>query len=143
MLPSFEVENFRTFSDLRIGHLGGVNLVVGRNNVGKTMLLEALRLYACGGAPIAVLNLLYDRDEFFPGRRSEGRLPNVLAQSFSSLFFERSAERAAVLQSGMDDPAAVRIEAGFFRRGVRQESVPSRLSHFLKANQRTVCFRSK
>ena len=63
MLPSFEVENFRTFSHLQIPHLGGVNLIVGRNNVGKTMLLEALRLYAAEGDINAILGLLYDRDE--------------------------------------------------------------------------------
>ena len=68
MLPSFEVENFRTFSHLQIPHLGGVNLIVGRNNVGKTMLLEALRLYACGGYPSAIASLLVGHDEVFGGR---------------------------------------------------------------------------
>jgi len=45
MLSSLEIRNFRTFHHLRIERLGRVNLVVGKNNVGKTTLLEALRLY--------------------------------------------------------------------------------------------------
>ena len=46
ILNSIEVRNFRTFRDLKIEHLGRVNLLVGKNNVGKTSLLEVIRLYA-------------------------------------------------------------------------------------------------
>lgn len=46
ILNSLEIRNFRAFHDLRIGHLGRVNLLVGKNNVGKTSLLEAIWLYA-------------------------------------------------------------------------------------------------
>lgn len=46
ILNSLEVRNFRAFSDLKIERLGRVNLLVGKNNVGKTSLLEALQLYA-------------------------------------------------------------------------------------------------
>jgi AAA domain, putative AbiEii toxin, Type IV TA system len=49
VLESFSVEGFRTFSRLRIDRLARVNLIVGKNNVGKTVLLEALRLYAARG----------------------------------------------------------------------------------------------
>ena len=45
MLSSLEIKNFRTFSHLVIQRLGRVNLIVGKNNVGKTTLLEALRIY--------------------------------------------------------------------------------------------------
>lgn len=46
ILNSLEVRNFRAFRDLKIDHLGRVNLLVGKNNVGKTSLLEAIWLYA-------------------------------------------------------------------------------------------------
>lgn len=45
ILKSLAIRNFRAFHDLTIEHLGRVNLIVGKNNVGKTSLLEALRLY--------------------------------------------------------------------------------------------------
>jgi predicted ATP-dependent endonuclease of OLD family len=46
ILNSLEIRNFRAFRDLKIEHLGRVNLLVGKNNVGKTSLLEAIHLYA-------------------------------------------------------------------------------------------------
>ena len=46
ILNSLEVRNFRAFRDLKLERLGRVNLLVGKNNVGKTSLLEALWLYA-------------------------------------------------------------------------------------------------
>lgn len=45
-LNSLEIRNFRAFHDLKIEHLKRVNLIVGKNNIGKTSLLEAIRLYA-------------------------------------------------------------------------------------------------
>jgi ABC-type multidrug transport system ATPase subunit len=48
-LDSLRIRNFRTFRDLTIDRLGRVNLIVGKNNVGKTSLLEAVNLYVRGG----------------------------------------------------------------------------------------------
>ena len=45
-LPSLEVQGFRGFQDLRIEKLGRVNLIVGKNNIGKSSLLEAIESYA-------------------------------------------------------------------------------------------------
>ena len=46
ILNSLMIRNFRAFHDLKIEHLDRVNLLVGKNNVGKTSLLEALQMYA-------------------------------------------------------------------------------------------------
>lgn len=46
ILNSLEIRNFRAFHDLKIDHLKRVNLIVGKNNIGKTSLLEAIQLYA-------------------------------------------------------------------------------------------------
>lgn len=46
MYKSFSVKNFRGFDDLRVEPLGRVNLIAGRNNVGKTALLEALFIHS-------------------------------------------------------------------------------------------------
>jgi predicted ATP-dependent endonuclease of OLD family len=46
ILNSLMVRNFRAFHNLKIEYLSRVNLLVGKNNVGKTSLLEALQMYA-------------------------------------------------------------------------------------------------
>lgn len=45
MYKSFMVKNFRCFGDIRIEPLERINLIAGKNNVGKTALLEALWLH--------------------------------------------------------------------------------------------------
>ncbi|NLF06836.1 MAG: AAA family ATPase [Pirellulaceae bacterium] len=128
MLPSFEIENFRAFSQLRIGHLGGVNLVVGRNNVGKTMLLEAIRFYASGGNPTLLIDLLQDRDEILLGHHSDEE-PRNAHLHFASLFFGREItngpDGAAILQANQKDPSAIRVEVGLFRR-IPSKQTPGR-----------------
>lgn len=63
VLTSLEVTNYRAFSRLVIGKLGRVNLVVGKNGVGKTTLLEALRLYGSIWPRSTVASLLHERNE--------------------------------------------------------------------------------
>lgn len=45
MYKSFTVKNFRCFRDITIESLERVNLIAGKNNVGKTALLEAFWLH--------------------------------------------------------------------------------------------------
>ena len=63
MLTSLEIKNFRTFSHLLIERLGRVNLILGKNNVGKTTLLEALYIYGSVWPSSTIAQTLYDRDE--------------------------------------------------------------------------------
>ena len=63
-LSSLEVQQYRTFNRLMIQQFGRVNLIVGRNNVGKSSLLEALWLFTQRGRPSVLVDLLRSRDEF-------------------------------------------------------------------------------
>lgn len=54
MLKSLEIKNFRALEDFKVSKLGQVNLIVGKNNSGKSTILEALRIYA-GGANVHLL----------------------------------------------------------------------------------------
>ncbi len=63
MLTSFEVHGFRAFSQLTIERLGRVNLIVGKNNSGKSSLLEALRVYRTAGSPFVLGEILRAHDE--------------------------------------------------------------------------------
>ena len=46
MYKSFRVQNYRCFEDLELTDLARINLIAGKNNVGKTSLLEALFIYS-------------------------------------------------------------------------------------------------
>ena len=62
-LSTFEIHGFGAFEHLKLDRLGRVNLFVGKNNVGKTSLLEALWVYANQGSPLVLWSLLESRDE--------------------------------------------------------------------------------
>lgn len=94
MLPSFSIRNFRAFDALDLPRLGPVNLVVGRNNVGKTMLLEALRVHRARGAPTTLLGLLGVHDEFLRDRPEETTFPPL---DVASLFHAWNTAAPAVL----------------------------------------------
>ncbi len=61
MLESFQIDNFRLFHHLEVKRLGNVNLIVGRNNAGKSTFLEAIELYASNASPISLLELVDSR----------------------------------------------------------------------------------
>ena len=69
MLDSFYIKNFRLFKELKIEQFRRVNLIIGRNNSGKTGLLEALRLYAKNASPRTLYELIMERDEDWEIRR--------------------------------------------------------------------------
>lgn len=47
-LDSLKIQNFRILEDVEVKKLGHVNLIVGKNNSGKSTVLEALALLASG-----------------------------------------------------------------------------------------------
>src|SRR5690606_26776058 len=71
MLGSLRIRNFRVFDAIDIERLARINLVVGKNNVGKTCLLEALRLYGDGASEECIRRVLRGRGEHRPGRLAE------------------------------------------------------------------------
>lgn len=49
MLKRLQIRNFRGFDALKINQLSGINLIAGKNNSGKTSLLEAIFLLSGAG----------------------------------------------------------------------------------------------
>jgi predicted ATPase len=91
-LPSLEIQNFRAFQRLTIPHLARVNLIVGKNNVGKTSLLEALWLYANRGAWSALWDVIEWRDEGARPTTNTLTTPEVVdaqTRALAQLFYGR------------------------------------------------------
>ena len=76
MLQSFQIKNFRLFRDISVNLLGRINLIVGKNNSGKSAFLEAVQLYASNGSTGQVMfNLVKNRDEGWKGQGQSVELP--------------------------------------------------------------------
>lgn len=106
MYKSFHVENFRSFSQLEIRGLRTLNLVTGLNNVGKTVLLEALLLHA--GGPdlrlVQMLNLPRAPRARFRQYPYGSRYPHVSNGDLEVLFHNFDTKRDVVLR-GAGTPA--------------------------------------
>lgn len=55
-----EIENFKTFDKLKIDDFRRVNLISGKNNLGKTAVLEAIRLNVSSINPQNLVNTIRD-----------------------------------------------------------------------------------
>ncbi len=67
MIRSLRLKNYRGFEDYTLSDLSRVNLLVGKNNSGKTAILEAVQLVATGGNSRELTNLARQRGEFISG----------------------------------------------------------------------------
>jgi hypothetical protein len=91
-LSSLQVRQFRVFRHLEIPRLERVNLITGKNNVGKTCLLEALLIYASRPPLLTMKYLLESRNENF--RLSIGAGEGEQGQSVRYFFHGRNELRA-------------------------------------------------
>ena len=62
-LPSLVIKNFRGIDELTIPRLGRVTLLAGKNGVGKTTVLDAVRVWAARGRGNVLYDLLIRHDE--------------------------------------------------------------------------------
>jgi hypothetical protein len=65
-IHSFRVDGYRGIRELVLPRLERVNLFVGRNNAGKTSLLEAAQLYASRTPRTVLASILRERSGFRP-----------------------------------------------------------------------------
>lgn len=80
MLNSIGIKNFRSIEDLQIPSLTRINLITGKNNTGKSTLLDAIFLYAKKGRIQRIVDFLKSKDEFYFDED---------LKSLSALFFNR------------------------------------------------------
>ncbi len=91
ILNSLEIQRLRCFRELRIERLGRVNLIVGKNNVGKSTILDALRLFAKPGSLADLLEIFSTRNEVFPAELDEWSRSHIPSLPVDCLFFGRKA----------------------------------------------------
>ncbi len=64
MLKQIKIENFRCFKSFELQQLGRVNLLVGKNNSGKTSILEAIRLLCSNVDEELLKQMMINRGEY-------------------------------------------------------------------------------
>ena len=88
MLKSFQISNFRLFEKLEVKKLGRVNLIVGKNNSGKSTFLEAIQIYASNATHQVLLDLVVARQETWSSELQQLQQSQVaIANSVRHLFF--------------------------------------------------------
>ena len=87
MLKSFQISNFRLFQHLQIRKLNRVNLIVGKNNAGKSTFLEAVALYASNASLSVLLDLIESRQENWVSE-AKPQSHNFTGNFIRHLFFE-------------------------------------------------------
>ena len=86
MLKELKIQGYRGFESFGMTGLAQVNLIVGRNNSGKTALLEAIELLSSPGYPVwQLLGPLRRRGESFPDE--EGSSPSRIEYDIGHLFY--------------------------------------------------------
>ena len=109
-LPSLKITGFRGFDRLTIPRLGRVTLLAGRNGVGKTTVLSAVRLFSARGRPSVLSDLLEEREEFATGLK-EDRSPLTVPDA-AALFHGRGDARTTRITIGPgSEEEDLRLEA--------------------------------
>ena len=77
-LAKIEVTNFRSLNNLTVDLLPGLNVLVGRNNTGKTNLLDAIR-HAIGPAGARGDALWLSRDDFYTASTRDSKVAEAIS----------------------------------------------------------------
>ena len=111
MLHSLDLENYRGFQRFRLDGLARVNLLVGKNNCGKTSVLEAVELLASESTPDVLAKIAVARGETALARPQADR-PQQLRPLATHFFHGRSFVPGSVCFSigNGDDKPHVRLE---------------------------------
>lgn len=116
MLNSLEIKNFRILEDFKVSKLGRVNLIVGKNNSGKSSVLEALRIYAGNANHKLLEQIATGHDEKYYMEKNE-QIESDIQLPFEDFFVGRQfpQDETLAISIGEQVPSddVLRIEHGF------------------------------
>lgn len=100
-LPDLHISGFRGIQSLDVNRLGRVTLIAGKNGVGKTTLLDAIRVYASRGDYYLLSHILRSREELAVFVDEEGG--ESLKPDFKALIYGRTPSRDFPVAIGPKD----------------------------------------
>ena len=89
-LENLRLQGFRSFRDLLIPELGTVTLFTGKNSIGKTTILDAIRVYAARGKNSVINRVLSERDELVSFQSDESQEDQLY--NYDSLFHRHQSQ---------------------------------------------------
>lgn len=103
-LPSLVIKNFRGIDELTIPRLGRVTLLAGKNGVGKTTVLDAVRVWADRGLTGMCDAVLIERGDSLVGNENTEK---SMVVDRIALFSDRDHAPESIISIGpVDDPSA-------------------------------------
>ena len=117
-MKSIQIKRFRMLQSVDIRELGQLNLIVGKNNSGKSTLLEAIRIFARRGSPDTLLEVLGYRDETTAARLIDADGPSGENAALRQLFFGRefpTADDLPIVIEDVESNEKVTIEYSYFK----------------------------
>ncbi|MEH2059679.1 MAG: AAA family ATPase [Nostoc sp.] len=103
MIKNIQIKNFRCFDDLKVSGFEKINLISGKNNVGKTALLEALFINS-SPRPDTIISLRHIRREQLSYSKS---LPE---RTWNNFFFHQNKNSEIVIESTLDNKSSKIVE---------------------------------
>ncbi len=111
MIKSVEIQNFRTFRHLKINNLGQINVFIGKNNLGKSSLLEAIYLASDAADRINTSSSYYIlKRRGFAQRfkiEKENDLEQLLVNFKKHIFYDGSNDAEIVIENSR--PRKIRL----------------------------------
>ena len=102
-LPDLAIKGFRGIDKLSIPRLGRVTLLAGKNGVGKSTVLDAVRVYAARGRSHTISNILLEHEEAFPAYEEDGE--TQFSSDWRALFYGRKFDELGYISIGPTNPA--------------------------------------
>ena len=108
MLKEIEIQNFRCFEQIKISGFERVNLIGGKNNAGKTALLEALVLYndPDGRSILALKTLRMESSESSESIESVESIKSIYKRGWNHFFYSLNKDAVIVIH-GKDETNVV------------------------------------
>ncbi len=116
MLNSIHIQNFRLFKDFHINDLAPVNLIVGKNNTGKSTLLEAIHLLVNQKSGISIFDLIQSRRE----TTQENGSPRY---EFEHLFYKRQVDNNVVIRLAAQNSPGLNLEIWYQPTSAQPQTV--------------------
>lgn len=103
MFKSIKIENFRCFDELEISDFSKINLISGKNNAGKTALLEALFLNSSPRPDtVSLLRLV---------RREQSSFSKAIPErTWNNFFFQQNKTGKILIEAQLENGASKLIE---------------------------------